>query len=93
MFTLHKHQKEITKGVRKALKEDNHILLGGATGIGKSVLLWDMVHRDLDKGLKVLVLAPRRTLVKQLFGTLSKYNPFMIMGADIRGWIIPGLLL
>ena len=84
-FTLYDHQRKQNKAVRKVRKTTDHILYGASTGFGKSVVLWDMIHRDLDKGLKVLVLAPRRTLVKQLVITLSKYQPFMLMGQEMTG--------
>jgi len=84
-FTPYPHQTEIRKLVKKSRKVNDHVLLNGATGIGKSVILWDMIHRDLDKGLKVLVLAPRRTLVHQLYETLALYTPFMMMGNVVKG--------
>ncbi len=85
MFKLYKHQKHQNKIVRNALKKDNHIIFGASTGFGKSACIWDFVKRELENNRKVLVLAPRKTLVHQLTTTLKQFKPFMIINSQRLG--------
>lgn len=82
---LRPHQKKQNKLVRKALKKQDHILFGASTGFGKSVCILDFVRREIDKGGRVLVIAPRRKLVWQLMGTFKEEQPALLMGSDSRG--------
>jgi superfamily II DNA or RNA helicase len=85
MFKLYKHQKIQNKFVRESLKVNSHVLFGATTGFGKSVAIWDIVGKELEAGRKVLLLAPRKTLVEQLTDTLKQYNPFMIINSKRFG--------
>jgi len=82
MFKLRKHQKKDYKEVKQELKEHDHVLLGAATGYGKSVVIHKFVKDAIKKGGRVVVIAPRRKLVKQLAETLAEFHPSIIMGAD-----------
>ena len=84
-FKLRPHQKKQNKAVRKSLKKHSHVLYGASTGWGKSVCILDFVQREIDKGGRVLVIAPRRKLVKQLMGTFQRERPALLMGADTKG--------
>lgn len=76
------HQKEDLKTLKKLLKKHDHILFGAATGYGKSSIIYNMVKKVLKKGGRVLVIAPRRKLVRQLSDTLEVFYPSQIMGID-----------
>ena len=79
---LRPHQKQDYKECKTHFKELDHILMGGATGYGKSALLYHNVKKEIGAGGRVLVIAPRRKLVKQLTETLLDFYPSVIMGAD-----------
>lgn len=93
MFKLYKHQKKQNKKTIIALKTNNHVLYGAATGFGKSVALWDLISRDLDDGKRVLLLAPYRKLIFQLESTFENINPHVVMGVIDRGSKDSGLIL
>ncbi len=84
-FKLRPHQKKQNKLVRKELEKHQHILYGAPTGFGKSVCIADFVQREVDKGGRVLVIAPRRKLVWQLMETFQRERPALLMGSDTRG--------
>ena len=92
-FKLYNHQKKQNKAVRKALKTQDHILYGAATGFGKSVALWDLIRKDLKAYRRVLVLAPYRKLIFQLEQTFAEYQPHVLMGSINRGDMASGLVL
>ena len=79
---LRKYQKQDYKSVKKLLKEKDHIIFGASTGYGKSVIIHKFVKDALKKGERVIVIAPRRKLVKQLAETLDEFYPSIVMGAD-----------
>jgi superfamily II DNA or RNA helicase len=80
------YQKSDSKIVNKKLKEFDHVLYGGATGYGKSVVILNMVKKELKRNGRVLVIVPRRKLVKQIAHTLAEYDPSIIMGSDTNHW-------
>jgi len=82
---LYPHQKKQNKAVLKALKSHNYVIYGGATGMGKSICMAHIIKNQLDKGKKVLVLAPYRKLVFQLEETFVSMSPRVVMGAIDRG--------
>lgn len=77
-----KHQKADLKELKKLEKKYKHILFGAATGYGKSSIIYNKVKKTLKKGGRVLVVAPRRKLVRQLVDTLEPFYPSQIMGVD-----------
>ncbi len=85
MFKLYKHQKHQNKLVRKELKISNHVLFGASTGFGKSACIWDFIRRELKENRRVLLLAPRKTLVEQLYNTLKHFEPFLIINSKRVG--------
>lgn len=85
-FKLYDHQKKQNKAVRKLFDSDkHHILYGATTGFGKSVCIWDFVKRAIESNERVLVLAPRTSLVRQLAKTLQEFEPLMIMNSIVEG--------
>lgn len=80
------YQKSDLKLVNKALKKHDHVLFGGATGYGKSFAIRKQVSKELKKHGRVVVVAPRRKLVKQLYDTLADFDPSIIMGTDTVYW-------
>jgi len=79
---LRPHQKKDFKKIKKLSKEYQHILLGGATGYGKSALIYHIVKKAVKNNQTILVIAPRRKLIKQLAITLQEFIPSIVMGAD-----------
>ena len=80
---LRPYQKQDFKEVIQDLKKNNHVIFGGSTGYGKSVCILKLVSREIRKKHgRVLVIAPRRKLVKQLKETLGDHYPSIIMGTD-----------
>ena len=74
---LRPHQKKDYKEYKKL--NHQHILWGAATGYGKSIIILKLVKKA--KG-NVLIIAPRRKLVRQLKETLIDYLPNIVMGSD-----------
>ena len=83
---LRKYQKSDLKIVNKRLKKVDHILYGGATGYGKSVVILNIVKKEIKKNGRVLVIVPRRKLVKQIAETLAIFDPSILMGTDTIYW-------
>ena len=81
-FKLRPYQKSDLKLLKKTLKKHPHTLFGASVGFGKSIIISKMVQREVKKGGRVLVIAPRRKLVRQLFSTLEEFHPSLIMGTD-----------
>ncbi len=77
---LRKYQKEDFKVLKKSPHQ--HQLFGAATGYGKSAIIFNLVKREIKKGGRVLIIAPRRKLVKQLADTVEAFYPSVIMGTD-----------
>ncbi len=79
---LRDYQKKDVKELKVELKGGNkHVLYGACTSYGKSVVIGHLVKKDVKNKKKVLVIAPRRKLVKQLTETLKHHAPNIIMGA------------
>ena len=83
---LRPYQKSDLKAVNKQLKKVDHVLYGGATGYGKSVVIRQIVKKELKKNGRVLVIVPRRKLVKQIANTLAEFDPSIIMGTETIYW-------
>ncbi len=79
---LRKHQKWLHKKTRKYLKKYNKVVVPAPTGWGKSINILHLAGHYLNKGERVLVIAPRRVLIRQLAETFAEFEPFMLMGAD-----------
>jgi len=79
---LRKYQKKDFKKLNKRLKKLDHVLFGASTGYGKSAIIYNAVKKEVDRGGCVLVIAPRRKLVKQLSEALQDFNPSIVMGSD-----------
>jgi len=79
---LRDYQKSDLKEAHKLLKKHDHIFYGASTGYGKSVVILKFVEKMVKKGKRVLILAPRRKLIRQLTETLSDTYPSVLLGAD-----------
>ena len=77
-----KYQKKDYKILKREAKDYRHILFGAATGYGKSSVIYNLAEKYISKGKRVLVIAPRRKLVRQLETTLLDFIPSIIMGSD-----------
>ena len=75
----------MNSAVLKALKKHDHVLYQAPTGFGKSICILDLVQKYMIAGKRVLVIAPRRKLVKQLSETFKYENPAILMGSDTKG--------
>jgi superfamily II DNA or RNA helicase len=63
--TLRDYQQEAVDSTARALAKHRSALIVSPTGTGKTVMFGALASRAAAKGLKVLVLAERRQLVKQ----------------------------
>ena len=72
-FDLRPYQHEIIADVRgEVAAGKKRVLLGLATGGGKSVIAKDIIDKAIEKGSRSLLIAPRRKLIYQLFETLGR---------------------
>jgi len=85
---LRKHQKKQQKKMFKALDLYDKVVFQAPTGWGKSINILKIVKQLIQKEFRVLIIAPRRVLVKQLLETCQHYTPYLLMGSDTRG-ILP----
>ena len=83
---LRPYQKQDYKLLKKQLKKDNHVLFGASVGFGKSVIIYKLVKDALKKNKRIMILLPRRKLVKQIAETLAEFDPSLIMGTDTNYW-------
>lgn len=83
-FKLRPYQKQDFKLYKNKSKKHQHILYGGCTGYGKSAIIYNMVKRIIKKGGRVVVIMPRRKLVRQIAETLADFAPSIIMGSDTK---------
>ena len=81
-FTLRPYQKSDYKHFKKMIKKHDHVLYGGCTGYGKSAIIYNMVRDAVKKHKRVIVILPRRKLVRQIAETLADFHPSIIMGSD-----------
>lgn len=75
---LRYYQKEATEAAEKALLSNkNKMLIGMATGTGKTVTIASLVYRLLRSGMfkRVLFLVDRIELANQALGTLASFEP------------------
>lgn len=81
-FKLRPYQKSDFKQYKKKSKKHQHILFGGATGYGKSAIIYNLVRNELKQNGRVIIVLPRRKLVRQISETLADFAPSIIMGSD-----------
>lgn len=71
---LRKYQEELSYLTRKALGENNRVIMQGVTGMGKSRIFTDFVERTCAKRLTTVVLADRKEILEQILGYFNKFN-------------------
>ena len=70
---LRDYQLKIINNLKEYVANGNpHILMGSPTGSGKSIMIKHIIDGAVDKGKRVLILAPRRKLIYQLFKTIGR---------------------
>lgn len=75
MITLRDYQKELVKKVREsAAKGNRRIISCLSTGSGKSACIGEIVNSILDKRKKVIIVLPRRSLVRQLSKSFTSWG-------------------
>jgi len=81
---LRPYQTQIIDSIRRELVDGNrHILMGAATGAGKSIMLKHIIDGAVSKDKRVTLVAPRRKLIYQLFKTLDRPGAVSVtMGSD-----------
>jgi superfamily II DNA or RNA helicase len=79
---LRDYQKKDYKEFKELLKKNDHVIYGASVGYGKSIIAHKITKDAVKKDKRVLVLLPRRKLVKQIKETLSEFIPSVIMGSD-----------
>ena len=83
MYKLRPHQEKMQKKLHKAWrKEGSHVLYQAPTGFGKSICILDLCNNTPGR---IIVMAPTRKLIKQLFNTLSPLKPAVMVPNLHRG--------
>lgn len=67
--------------IDKVKKRRGSVLIEAPTGSGKSVIASNIAKNEIERGGKVLIVAPKIILLKQLQETFSELNPSIIHGA------------
>lgn len=67
--------------IEKVKKSRGSILVEAPTGSGKSVIASNIAKNEIERGGKVLIVAPKIILLKQLEETFLELNPAVIHGA------------
>ena len=82
MITLRQDQQDCIDNLRAAIGEGHRrIVVQGATGYGKTLVMSEIVQNALNKGKKILVTVPKIWLVDQT------YSAFMRQGIYDMGVI------
>ena len=68
--SLRPHQTELVADIKVSLLTGGPILAVSPTGSGKTITFCHIAARALEKGSRVLIIAPRRELVYQIHGSL-----------------------
>lgn len=75
LFELREYQKNQNNAIRESARKGNkRIISCTATGSGKSAMLADLTISALDKLKRVLIVLPRRSLVKQLSESFEQWG-------------------
>lgn len=75
MIKLRPYQQDFISNIRKSIHSGNtRIIAAASTGSGKAVCIASIALSALDKGSRVVVVLPRRSLVLQLSETFKHYN-------------------
>lgn len=67
--------------IEKVKRSEGSTLIEAPTGSGKSVIASNIAKNEIARGGKVLIVAPKIILLKQLQETFSELNPAIIHGA------------
>jgi superfamily II DNA or RNA helicase len=78
IFELRPYQKNIIEDTTNA---SGSVLIEAPTGSGKSVIANEIAKREVEKGGKVLIVAPKIILLEQLKETFEELSPQIIHGA------------
>jgi superfamily II DNA or RNA helicase len=70
MKTLREDQERAVNDIRDAMYETKRVAMSGPTGMGKTMIISDIVSRALDKQKKVLITVPAISLVDQTMQAL-----------------------
>jgi len=68
--------------INRATKFDGNVLIEAPTGAGKSIIAKEIAKEEISNGGKVLVVAPKITLLNQLADTFKELNPHIIHGKN-----------
>ncbi len=80
-YELRPPQQDILSQIRKyALSGHRRILVSAATGIGKTILSYDICRTAKEKGSRVLFTAHRIQLAEQTFKKFSSLSPSFLQG-------------
>lgn len=72
---LRDYQKVQNDAVRQSMRKGNKRVISTCpTGSGKSIMIGDLAKSTLEKGNKVNIILPRRSLVSQLSQSFSDWN-------------------
>lgn len=71
---LRPYQTAAIAHLREAMREHKRVVLQLATGAGKTIIASNIVQMALDKGRKVLFLAPRRELIDQAASAFERHG-------------------
>ena len=83
---LRPYQQKLLADTGAALRQNRKVVVQAPTGSGKTVIMSEMVHRFMDRDMRVLILVPRRELAHQVAGTLERFGRYIgvIMAGEER---------
>lgn len=85
---LRDYQRSLLAETAKAMRQYRRICLQAPTGAGKTVIIGALVAAAIAKGLRVLILATRTRLVRQLHERMDGYGiPHGILAASMPGYV------
>ena len=73
--TLYEHQAVLKRDIYAQIREGNRkVMCKAPTGFGKTVLLADIIHDAVSKGIRVIFTVPTLTLIDQTLYELTKFG-------------------
>lgn len=89
MFRLRNYQEEIVSATRESVMAGHkRVLVVGATGLGKTAILYEISRLAVEKGGKVLLLVHRRDLA---FQTAKKFEEYGMKPGILMSGVEPEL--
>lgn len=85
---LRDYQRELLGATSNAMRRQRRVLVQGHTGMGKTTVFCILIAAAIAAGLRVLVLATRTRLVRQIHDRLDSFSvPHGIVAAAMPGYV------